>query len=230
MAAAAAVSASATATATVAAPVATASPQKADGFPRPCGTACQTPALFFCVERQRLIDAFVPRRYFTLSATADLGGGRLALEWAGNRCFDERAARRAADTVRRCAASGAGTLLVSSVERAARQLEPPAALNTVGLLRAASNGLGLGPHACMQAAEALYISGYISYPRTETSRYPASFDLRPILQAAKLEAVETAVRPSTPLIDALCEEKQPSSSACGRSLSRMPSGEGSRAG
>lgn len=33
----------------------------------------------------------------------------------------------------------------------------------------------------MQLAERLYISGYISYPRTESSAYPKSFDVRATL-------------------------------------------------
>lgn len=58
----------------------------------------------------------------------------------------------------------------------------PAALNTVEMLRAASSGLSISPMHTMQIAERLYTQGYISYPRTETTQYPANFNLREVLE------------------------------------------------
>lgn len=66
---------------------------------------------------------------------------------------------------------------VESVTEKDQAKPRPLALNTVELMRAASAGLGIGPQTAMHIAEKLYIQGYISYPRTETTSYPSNFDL-----------------------------------------------------
>ena len=53
---------------------------------------------------------------------------------------------------------------------------PPPGLNTVDLLKSASAGMNMGAHHAMQVAERLYIAGFISYPRTESSAFPDGFN------------------------------------------------------
>jgi DNA topoisomerase III len=94
--------------------------------------------------------------------------------------------------------SESGVVTVLSIEEKEGRKARPLPFNTVELLKAASKGLGMSPSAAMSCAERLYLSGsvsalvshtpasvftcvwcrYISYPRTESTQYPASFDLR----------------------------------------------------
>lgn len=73
-------------------------------------------------------------------------------------------------------------LSVHRVSTRERRLSPPNGLDTVQMLRAASAAMSLSPHKAMQVAEQLYMAGLISYPRTESSRYPQSFDVTTLLQ------------------------------------------------
>ena len=71
----------------------------------------------------------------------------------------------------------ARSAIITDIRENQRTVNKPLGLNTVTLLKACSKGLGISPTAAMNAAEHLYTSGYISYPRTETTAYPPSFDL-----------------------------------------------------
>jgi DNA topoisomerase-3 len=77
--------------------------------------------------------------------------------------------------------------IVSVVSKEKKQGRP-IPLNTVGLLKACSKALGIGPHSAMQTAERLYLSGYLSYPRTESTAYPKSFDIRGTLQSQSYDS------------------------------------------
>ena len=49
--------------------------------------------------------------------------------------------------------------------------------------------MGIGAHHAMQIAERLYIQGYISYPRTESTGYPQGFDLKGTLRIQRRHPV-----------------------------------------
>jgi DNA topoisomerase-3 len=80
-------------------------------------------------------------------------------------------------------ASPAATVKVTSLVSKEKKQGRPLPLNTVALLKACSKALGIGPHAALNIAERLYLSGYLSYPRTESTRYPSSFDIKGTLQS-----------------------------------------------
>ena len=78
-----------------------------------------------------------------------------------------------------------GQLLCTSVTTRDVKQGRPVPMNTVALLKVCSKALGIGPHDCMRVAENLYLQGYLSYPRTESTAYPKSFDVGNALHTLK---------------------------------------------
>lgn len=57
----------------------------------------------------------------------------------------------------------------------------PQGLNTVKMLKVASTTFGMSAHETMRVAEHLYLSGFVTYPRTESTTYSANFNFNEIL-------------------------------------------------
>ena len=112
------------------------------------------------------------------------GYAPVRFDWARGRAFDRRVA-----LAFRALLLDAAALRVVAVTKTEARAARPAPLNTVGFLQAASAGLGMGPAAAMRAAEQLYLDGYISYPRTESTAYPPSMDVAAALHAQARHAV-----------------------------------------
>ncbi|KAK9917893.1 hypothetical protein WJX75_009329 [Coccomyxa subellipsoidea] len=137
---------------------------------------CQTPTLFFCVQRHQLITAFQPEDYWTIRPQVAKSGQRVDVEWARGRLFD----RDVAQLFQRIVTEARSLRCVDvSVKEEKRQR--PNGLNTVELLKVASSAMGMSPQQAMRCAEGLYTSGYISYPRTESTAYPPGFDFHEVL-------------------------------------------------
>ena len=134
---------------------------------------CQTPTLGFVVRREDEIATFEAEPYWFPEVACDLGeAAPTRLAWARRRCFDHPVA---AALCRAIADRGAG--VVRAAEAVSRRRAPPLAMNTVELLKAASRVLRLSPAQAMRHAERLYLDGFLSYPRTETTRFPESMDV-----------------------------------------------------
>ncbi|KAJ4827020.1 hypothetical protein Tsubulata_033804 [Turnera subulata] len=139
---------------------------------------CQTPTLGFCVQRYFQINTFKPEKFWTLHPHILVSGYELQLDWERHKLFDLDVAMMFQKLVVQD-----GILEVSDVSEKQENKVRPSGLNTVNLLKVASSALGFGPQVAMQLAERLYTQGFISYPRTESTAYPSSFDFRGILGA-----------------------------------------------
>ncbi|XP_059446946.1 DNA topoisomerase 3-beta isoform X1 [Corylus avellana] len=139
---------------------------------------CQTPTLGFCVQRHLQITTFKPEKFWVLRPYIIQNGYELQLEWERNKLFDEDVA-----TMFQKLVMEDGILEVTEISEKQENKSRPSGLNTVNLLKVASSALGFGPQMAMQMAERLYTQGFISYPRTESTAYPSSFEFKGTLGA-----------------------------------------------
>ncbi len=143
---------------------------------------CQTPVLYLVVKRALEREQFQRRKYYQVVVSAEVGGGVVRLR--SERRFERREeAESAAAAVRR---SPVGAVVEARFEE--KVVEPPEPLATVEMERRASRFLDIRPKRAMDLAENLYQEGLISYPRTDTTIYPPTLDLRAI--ASKFAAHE----------------------------------------
>ncbi|VDN37095.1 unnamed protein product [Gongylonema pulchrum] len=81
-----------------------------------------------------------------------------------------------------CCEEAGGNARVLSVIKKPKNRWRPVALDTVELEKLAVRKLKLSAKEAMAVAERLYNKGYISYPRTETNKFPNDIDLSTYVQ------------------------------------------------
>ncbi|NYR15358.1 DNA topoisomerase [Pyrobaculum arsenaticum] len=134
---------------------------------------CQTPVLGIVVTRELQRRNFKPEKYYVVKALVEIGGHRIEMS-ADVRFKTRKEAEEAAATINRG--------VVKAAVYRPHHVNPPVPLETVELERRASRWLGINSKRTLDIAEELYRAGYISYPRTETTIYPPTLDLREVLQ------------------------------------------------
>ncbi len=132
--------------------------------------SCQTPTLYFVVERDRQIENFKPVPFWYLEAVLETRSGerltaRTERFWVKDEALD-----------RFDAASAAEFALVKEVREEEEVVRRPLPARTDDVLRDLTSITGLTAKELMEVLEQLYAEGYISYPRTETNRYPEGFN------------------------------------------------------
>ena len=134
----------------------------------------QTPTLVLVVEREKERRAFVSEPFWVVKVDLDSEGQRFSALHKEERFTDEVRATSVFEKL-----AGPGT--VTAIKQTSRKVQRPAPFNTTSFTMAATS-LGFGAAAAMRVAEDLYMSGHISYPRTDNTVYPSSLDLREALQ------------------------------------------------
>lgn len=150
--------------------------KKISGSPMsPSAGRVQSIALKLVVEREKLIDAFVPTQYVTASAiindevVADFHSGN----YEGNKPWIDP---KEVENIRK---DLKGALKVESVNVSKRNESRLTPLKQAALYKKADSSLGMSSRAVQRAAQNLYEGygdgGLISYPRTDSTRLSSNF-------------------------------------------------------
>jgi DNA topoisomerase-1 len=136
----------------------------------------QSPTLGLIVERELERRAHVPKPYWELFARFAHPDGAFEAHHETDKFWEKAEAEAAL----------AGTKtpgVVKAVTSKKNTRRPPAPYNTTAFTTDASSRLGITPSRAMRIAEDLYMDGFISYPRTDNTVYPASLNTRELVSS-----------------------------------------------
>jgi DNA topoisomerase I len=134
----------------------------------------QSPTLALIVERELERRAHVAKPFWELFAKFAHPDGAFEAHHATDKFWD----KAEADTA---LAQTKSPGVVKEVSSKRNTRKPPTPLNTTAFTTDASSRLGITPAAAMRVAEDLYMDGFISYPRTDNTVYPASLNTKELV-------------------------------------------------
>jgi len=132
--------------------------------------SCQSPTLYFVVQREKEILNFKPKKFWRIAALLETKDGERF--WAYSDKFD---VKEKAETTY-ASIKYEKTAIVHKYEERPERISRPLPTRTDELLRDASRLFGISASKALDIAEELYAQGYISYPRTDTDIYRKDFD------------------------------------------------------
>lgn len=122
----------------------------------------QSPALRILMEREREIRAFVPVKFWVLTAELKTKKGEVFIAT----CAEEPSTLKEADRILKLARGGSWR--VAKVEESEQSRTPRAPFTTSTLQQVASTRFGFSPSRTMRIAQKLYEAGHITYMRTDS--------------------------------------------------------------
>jgi DNA topoisomerase-1 len=136
----------------------------------------QSPTLGLIVEREMERRAHVAKPFWEVFAKFEHPDGSFETHHTVDKFWEKAEADAAL-----AGTSSPGT--VKSVTARRNTRKPPTPYNTTAFSTDASSRLGITPASAMRIAEDLYMDGFISYPRTDNTVYPASLPVRELVSS-----------------------------------------------
>jgi DNA topoisomerase IA len=145
--------------------------------------SCQTPVLYFVVEREREIHDFVSVKYWVLKALLETERGE-RFEAATERIQVADDAEKTCEAVK-----NADEGIVANYTEEKTPILRPLPLRTDDALRDLTRITGVPAARLLSIMEMLYSSGFITYPRTETNKYAEGFNFSLCRKAAEAAGI-----------------------------------------
>jgi DNA topoisomerase-1 len=138
----------------------------------------QGPALKILVDKERSIQAFKPEPFWELELKGQAGSGELTAQHEENPFWNKEKASKVLGKVK-----PEKKALVKNVGRNEFQQAPPTPFDLTTLQTETYRTHGIPPSVTQQLAQALYLDGAISYPRTSSQQLPAAIGFSKIITA-----------------------------------------------
>ena len=135
----------------------------------------QSPTLALLVKKEKEINKFKPKTFWKIIADLKKEKSFNATHAEGQ-FWDEKQVKTIYDKVKNAKAA-----MVKKTNKKTNKETPPSPFNTTSFIQAASY-LRLSASRAMSIAEELYMAGLTSYPRTDNTVYPASLNIKDILE------------------------------------------------
>lgn len=135
----------------------------------------QGPTLAFIEEKNRKIQSFVPKPYWTINGKARIGNKDFDIDYSLKQILYKKEAEKIISDCQ----NKEGT--IEDIKEKEMTRNPPPPFNLSSLQTDSYNFFGYTPSQTLKISERLYLSALISYPRTSNEIIPPDIDVKSIL-------------------------------------------------